>query len=140
MSMLIWPLQQENSIRRAGGGSEAAQAATTNTIMGVREGTVWGLTSAIAFAFHLVRSEIRQHEAEDVGQLAAGQLVVCGMLSMMLLCWTGITDPEVTKEISLDVIASVRVLRSSNSHSAVARLVCSMCFIQLCSSEFPRPL
>ena len=91
----------------AGGGSEAAQEASANTFFGIREGTLWGLTSAIAFAFHLVRSEIRQSEAEDVGQLAAGQLIVCGVLSLLLLAWTGITDPQVAQQISFDVVASV---------------------------------
>lgn len=92
----------------AGGGSEAAAAETSNMIFGLREGTVWGLLSAIAFALHLVRSEIRQHEAKDVGQLAASQLIVCGVLSVGLLAWTGTHDPLLSPQLSTGVIASVR--------------------------------
>lgn len=92
----------------AGGGSEASSTVTTNTVFGLREGTLWGLLSAISFAVHLVRSEIRQHEAKDIGQLAAAQLIVCGVLSLGLLAWTGNHDPLLSPQLSPGVIASVR--------------------------------
>lgn len=68
---------------------------------------MWGLLSAVSFALHLVRSEIRQHEAKDVGQLAAAQLIVCGLLSVGLLAWTGSHDPLLSPQLSPAVIASV---------------------------------
>ena len=42
-----------------------------------------------------------------MGQLAAGQLVVCGILSLLLLAWTGYRDPTIAHQISLDVIQAV---------------------------------
>lgn len=76
-------------------------------VFGLREGTLWGLLSAIAFALHLVRSEMRQHEARDIGQLAAAQLIVCGVLSLGLLAWTGTHDPLLSPQLSMGVIVSV---------------------------------
>ena len=57
------------------------------TFFGVPDGTVFGLLSSTAFAIHLVRSEVRQHDAKDVGQLAAGQLVVC---AIFINLWAGV--------------------------------------------------
>ena len=96
-----------------GGGPDAAGTAAGGTIFGVPEGAVWGLASAIAFALHLVRSEMRQFEAKDVGQLAAAQLVVCGVLSVVVLAIQATTRPIVASEISIDVIRSVRSLTAA---------------------------
>ena len=92
---------------RAGSSAEAPEVAV-KTIMGIPEGSLWGLGSAIAFAVHLVRSEMRQHEAANVGQLAAGQLAVCGMLSLGLLGVQAATDPHIAQELDVGKIASVR--------------------------------
>lgn len=75
--------------------------------MGVPEGTIWGLASAISFAVHLVRSEMRQYEALDIVQLAAAQLVVCGVLSVVLLGVEACLRPVVAAQLHLQVIMSV---------------------------------
>lgn len=91
----------------ADSGDAAMATDAVNTIMGIPEGTLWGLASAIAFAVHLVRSEMRQHEAKDIGQLASGQLVVCGILSLAALAWQAHKDPLLMSEIDMSLIASV---------------------------------
>jgi hypothetical protein len=78
--------------------------------MGVPEGAIWGLASAISFAVHLVRSEMRQYEAQDIVQLAAAQLIVCGILSLLLLGVEASLRPVVAAELNPQVIMSVCTL------------------------------
>jgi di/tricarboxylate transporter len=74
------------------------------TLFGLKEGTLWGLANAFFFALHLVRSELRQKEAEDIAQLAAGQMVVLGAFSLMLLPIAGVMNPQVLPELNLQVV------------------------------------
>jgi hypothetical protein len=50
---------------------------------------------------------MRQHEAKDVQQLAAGQLIVCGVLSVAVLGWQARQDPVLANELNVDLITSV---------------------------------
>lgn len=91
------------------------------TILGIPAGSFYGLTGSVIFALHLVRSEIRQCEAADIGQLAAGQLVVCALLSNLWAIGDVGLNTELLPQVDPSYIATVRTLPGSHVSSCMHR-------------------